>query len=191
LIFVAIARSVTGGPPNAVDARAERHLFDRFTRFAVFFTMAGYGSGVLVAFALATVATLIWMPDRTIAVLPLLAAQSLSQYAIDGLKARYGRARPQNWLYRQELNAAYPSGHAATAVVTYAGLFLLLIGGTHDANAQAVLACAAIVFVAGIGWSRVALGAHYLSDVIAGYALGTATLLLTVAASRAAGLPLP
>jgi undecaprenyl-diphosphatase len=131
------------------------------------------------------------MPARTIGVLPIFAAQALSQYAINGLKARYGRARPENWLFRQEINAAYPSGHAATSVVTYAGLLLLIAGGTANHTVQALLVAGAFVFVAGIGWSRVALGAHYLSDVVAGYFVGAATLLLTVAASRAAGLPLP
>ena len=115
----------------------------------------------------------------------LLAAQLLSQYACNSLKARFGRVRPVNWLHRQELNAAFPSGHSATAVVTYGGILLLFSTQTPDPIVRTACIAAAAIFVAGIGWSRIALGAHYVSDVLAGYLVGFATLCMVLAAARA------
>jgi undecaprenyl-diphosphatase len=79
---------------------------------------------------------------------------------------------------------SFPSGHAQSAVVAYSVLllvFLPVLRGTWRPTAVAV----AVLMVLGIGFSRVALGVHYVSDVLAGYVLGGAWVLAMAAAFNA------
>jgi membrane-associated phospholipid phosphatase len=92
------------------------------------------------------------------------------------------RARP---ILSQPVSVAhgfgFPSGHAQAAVVGYGILlviFLPMVGGA----VRVVAVCGAVLMITAIGFSRIALGVHYLSDVLAGYALGAAWLAAMVAA---------
>jgi undecaprenyl-diphosphatase len=68
---------------------------------------------------------------------------------------------------------SFPSGHAQSAMVAAAVLLLVFLPALRGAG-RAVAVVAAVAFVAAIGFARVALGVHYVSDVLAGYALGAA-----------------
>jgi undecaprenyl-diphosphatase len=68
---------------------------------------------------------------------------------------------------------SFPSGHAQAAMVGYAVLLLVFLPALRGAWRGLAVAVAAVMVIA-IGFSRVALGVHYVSDVLAGYALGAA-----------------
>jgi undecaprenyl-diphosphatase len=68
---------------------------------------------------------------------------------------------------------SFPSGHAQSATVAAAVLLLVFLPALRGARRPLAVA-AAVAFVAAIGFARVALGVHYVSDVLAGYALGAA-----------------
>ncbi len=79
-----------------------------------------------------------------------------------------------------ETGYSFPSGHAMISTVCFgmlAGLLLYRLASRHH-RAVIATAMALVVFV---GISRVVLMAHYLSDVLAGYALGAFWLVLGVA----------
>ncbi|MFJ6479302.1 MULTISPECIES: phosphatase PAP2 family protein [unclassified Streptomyces] len=133
--------------------------------------------------ALAAVAcTLLWWRgdrERALRVaLVTLAASALQQ----GLKALVGRERP---VWPDPVDsaqyAAYPSGHAMTATVV-CGLLLWLLprpAGGRGRIARVVAAWAvAVVSVLGVGFTRVYLGVHWPSDVLAGWLLGVALVAL-------------
>jgi undecaprenyl-diphosphatase len=68
---------------------------------------------------------------------------------------------------------SFPSGHAQSATVAVGVLLLVFLPALHGAwRIAAVAAAAAWMLV--IGFARVSLGVHYVSDVLAGYALGAA-----------------
>jgi membrane-associated phospholipid phosphatase len=75
----------------------------------------------------------------------------------------------------------FPSGHAQAAVVGYGILLVIFLPMLHGA-VRVVAVCGVVLMIAAIGFSRIALGVHYLSDVLAGYALGGAWLAAMVAA---------
>ena len=79
-----------------------------------------------------------------------------------------------------ENGASFPSGHAQAAVVGYAVLLLVFLPVLHGAL-RSVAIGVAVLMVLGIGLSRVALGVHYVSDVLAGYVLGAAWVAAMVA----------
>jgi undecaprenyl-diphosphatase len=71
---------------------------------------------------------------------------------------------------------SFPSGHAMGSLVAY-GMLVYLIGRTMEpARRRVALGGCAAVLVLLIGLSRMYLGVHYFSDVIAGYAAGTVWL---------------
>jgi undecaprenyl-diphosphatase len=79
---------------------------------------------------------------------------------------------------------SFPSGHAQSAVVAASVLllvFLPLLRGSWRSVAVAL----AVTMVMAIGFARVALGVHFVSDVLAGYALGVAWVAAMIAAFNA------
>ena len=100
----------------------------------------------------------------------------------DLVKSLVDRARP---VLSRPVSVAhgfsFPSGHAQAAVVGYGILLVIFVPMLHGAL-RIVAACGALLMIVAIGFSRIALGVHYLSDVLAGYVLGAAWLAAMVAA---------
>jgi membrane-associated phospholipid phosphatase len=69
--------------------------------------------------------------------------------------------------------ASFPSGHAQAAVTGYAVLLLVFMPVLTPRWRRVAVVVAAFMVLA-IGFSRVALAAHFLSDVVAGFILGAA-----------------
>jgi membrane-associated phospholipid phosphatase len=112
----------------------------------------------------------------TVALSPLL--NTLVKLAVD-------RARPV--LPDPVAHAAgksFPSGHAQSAMVAASVLLLVFLPLLHGAW-RWVAVGAAVAYVLAIGFARVTLGVHYVSDVLAGYALGAAWVAAMIAAFNA------
>ncbi|MEO8333934.1 MAG: phosphatase PAP2 family protein [bacterium] len=101
------------------------------------------------------------------------------------LKQIFHRGRPE---YAAEFIAhqswSFPSGHAMDSLVGYGIMLFLVLEHTHDATRRRLLIGSTAIVVALIAWSRVYLGVHYLSDVIAGWLAGGAWLVISVGAYR-------
>ena len=79
---------------------------------------------------------------------------------------------------------SFPSGHAQSAMVAALVLLLVFLPLLRGAWRWVAVA-AAVVYVLAIGFARVTLGVHYVSDVLAGYALGAAWVAAMIAAFNA------
>jgi undecaprenyl-diphosphatase len=79
---------------------------------------------------------------------------------------------------------SFPSGHAQSAMVAASVLLLVFLPLLRGAWRWVAVA-AAVTYVLTIGFARVTLGVHYVSDVLAGYALGAAWVAAMVAAFNA------
>ena len=75
---------------------------------------------------------------------------------------------------------SFPSGHAQSAIVSYS-LLLLVFWSELSRAWRRVALVVSVLMVLGIGLSRVALSVHYVSDVLAGYALGAAWVVAMTA----------
>lgn len=102
-----------------------------------------------------------------------------------GLKAALGRERPQ---WREPVDSAHfsamPSGHALTAALVCVTLLWLWHergASTTDARWRCA-AAVACVSVAGVAFTRLWLGVHWLTDTLVGMVLGTAMALASAAA---------
>ncbi len=179
-VFGALGAYVSTRTPTRLDIEAVA-LRGGATPVAAFFTTLGYWPALTVLSAIAVVAfsgsaDRVWLPAA------LVASHALSQSAIVAIKPVFHRVRPDYWLVRREVDTSYPSGHAATAVTFYGALIVLVrhVALPHGVALVATAALAACVL--GIPWSRLALGAHYLTDVTGGLLVGSAWLAASLAA---------
>jgi undecaprenyl-diphosphatase len=93
----------------------------------------------------------------------------------DSFKLHFHRARPQvPWSIGDEPTFSFPSGHSLFSFVLYGLIAYTLLGRRSPRRAPALLAAAALVL--GIGLSRIYLGMHYPTDVLAGYLTGACWL---------------
>lgn len=77
---------------------------------------------------------------------------------------------------------SFPSGHTMTATVLYGVLAAYLINKTENFGERMLVILAASILIALVGFSRIYLGAHYLSDVLGAMAEGLAWLSLCLTA---------
>jgi undecaprenyl-diphosphatase len=83
-----------------------------------------------------------------------------------------------------EAGHSYPSGHATTAIVFFTGWAIVVAHQVLPPALQDLTVVLLALWGLGIMWSRVALGAHYLSDVFGGALFGGAWLCAVVAFSQ-------
>jgi membrane-associated phospholipid phosphatase len=130
------------------------------------------------------VAWLLWrrLPRLALFVLVTVAGSSLLNQVV---KVAVDRSRPVLPNPVEHANGmSFPSGHAQAAMVGYAVLLLVFLPVVHG-GWRRMAGCGAVLLVLAIGFSRVALGVHYVSDVLAGYILGAAWVAAMTAAFNA------
>ncbi len=128
---------------------------------------------VVVALALVVIAIKIRSPRRGSIIAFLIVLIAGQNLIANLLKVAVDRARPGGHHLAGFSGASFPSGHATTAFAAFAG-FALIFGRERPARVQAVYLGAAAGAAAAVGATRVLLDVHWLTDVIAGAALGLA-----------------
>ena len=116
------------------------------------------------------------MPTRVLLVFLVLVIGGQNLIA-NLVKVLVDRARPDIHPLAALHGASFPSGHSAAAAATYAAC-ALLIGRGRSPRTQAILSGAAVAIAVAVATSRVFLGVHWLTDVLAGLALGWAWFAL-------------
>ena len=84
------------------------------------------------------------------------------------------RQRPPTQIWIVVNIPGFPSGHAVSVVVFYGLLAYLLAPKMPSAFWKGVVVAAALLIIAFVGFSRIFTGGHYLTDILAGYAVGIA-----------------
>lgn len=103
----------------------------------------------------------------------LAAGVVLAQISGQFLKLFYGRTRPSFAVYGDlPTSLSFPSGHSTVATATYFLLALIVAGLEVRTAAKVLVFAMAALLAIGIGFSRVYLGVHWPSDVIAGWCVG-------------------
>lgn len=131
--------------------------------------------GVTVLTLLTLLATAYLLLNRRTAIAVFLFLSVLSGWlASTGLKIIVARARPDVVPHLVDVNdLSFPSGHAMVSAVTYLTLGALL-ARTQRFRATRIFVMAAGIFLAVIiGLSRIYLGVHYPTDVLAGWVAGS------------------
>jgi membrane-associated phospholipid phosphatase len=179
--FSFLAAGVAGGELVSIDRTVAAWLHAHATGFvtALLSTLTALGgTQVLLAVTLAAILSLLLR--RRVAHAALMVAALAGGQALNwALKAAFERPRPS---FSDPLATAtgfsFPSGHATVSLTVYGALAFVTVASVGSRRAQLLALISAIGLVLAIGSSRVYLGVHYASDVLAAYSVGLAWLTL-------------
>ncbi len=153
------------------------------TSFFSFIT--NFGDVWFAVFAAGIIWALLSIQRRGRYTLELFLAVAGSGITVLILKHLFAEPRPLSPVALMTIDSfSFPSGHAAAAASLYGFLLWMSIGTGTITRARAVLAAACAALIVLIGFSRLYLGVHYFSDVIAGYLIGFAWVALGVQIAR-------
>ncbi len=136
--------------------------------------MTALGGGTALTLIVAIVAGLLFVQRHWLTALAMIAASASGGLVVAFVKAQIGRARPDIVDHLVVVShASFPSGHSANSAVVYLTLAGLAQQVTPDRATRRYVMLIAILLVGAIGCSRVYLGVHWPSDVLAGWSFGT------------------
>jgi len=132
------------------------------------------GISVLGLFALIVVLFLLSQRKRLSSLLLILGLAGGVMLS-EGLKAVFERDRPPQALQAVEtINASFPSGHALLATVFYLSVAVMLTRAFPRQRFKVFVLGVGILMALLVGLTRIYLGAHWATDVFAGWAVGSA-----------------
>jgi len=185
--YFALGEFVSFQPPAAFDL-GELGTYGKLVPLAAFLRSAGqfpvYATICIVALVFGLVRRA-WLAAAVTLAIELIFVWKVS----DALKELFHRSRPEAWLVVRESSPSYASGHATLSLACYGFIAYVAWTSTLPKSAKVAIVAACTSVVLAIGWSRLALGAHFPSDVLGGYALGAAALCFAIAFYHPAGLP--
>jgi membrane-associated phospholipid phosphatase len=163
----AAARGLAGEAPGVAWILTESCLWPVLTAFGV----VGCGVAILVP---------AWRGRIVFAIVTTLAAWRTS----DILKDIFARPRPTYWIVHHETTFAYSSGHAMFATLVYWLWAYHAARSGLPAGPRLLLSLVLAAWGVGVIWSRLALGAHYPTDLAGGVLLAVAMLALAGTLAR-------
>ena len=179
--FGAIAEEMAEGDTASQDQGVAEWLHGRATdpftdAFRVF---TWTGNGIFLAIVVLVAALLLWRRALVVDALYVVLAFVGAEVITFGMKLGFRRERP---FFEDPLATAgsfsFPSGHALVSLSVYGSIAIVIARHASSRRTAIAVLAAAAFWVAAIGFSRLYLGVHFLSDVLAGYAAGAAWLAL-------------
>lgn len=134
------------------------------------------GSGFVVWMIVLVASAFLWVHRNRYSVALLWTAFVGGGILNGALKMAFDRPRPRlfEWGVDYAGQSSFPSGHSMTAMVVYATLAYLLARLEPSRGMRRLTLLVAAFLVLVVGLSRLYLGVHYPSDVLAGYVVGLA-----------------
>jgi undecaprenyl-diphosphatase len=172
VLFVALGLAVAHRPPSWFDIRAVGFRGQALGP-AVALTTSGRAP-FLLAFSIVMATIFAFARANVLIPVGVIVSQTASQGAVELIKHAFHRLRPDYWIVGRELGYSFPSGHACTSVVFYGAWLALIAFSPLPKPVKIALGAIVAIWMLGIDWSRLALGAHYATDVIGGTIFGLA-----------------
>jgi undecaprenyl-diphosphatase len=173
--FVELAEVVREGATQEFD-QAVLHWMAAHqtpTLQKVMFEITLLGTGIVLMTMVAVSALFLWLSNHRFSALLLVVATWGGVVINSLLKTTFNRPRPQVFEWGADvLTSSFPSGHAMSATVAYGTVAYLAARLQTSRVARWLTIAIAGVLIVLIGTSRLYLGVHYPSDVVAGSLMG-------------------
>ena len=131
------------------------------------------GGFAWISFTTIVIAIYLWLVGKTRMMAFMLAATVSGALLSSGLKYSFGRPRPDLVPHLSHVvSSSFPSGHSMISAVVYLTLGSLLGAIMPNVKLKLYVLAVAIVLSVLVGISRVYLGVHYPTDVLAGWLAG-------------------
>ena len=180
-IFAVLAHEVVGENEDWFDTRVFNFLNNYSTPFIItffrWFTNLGSTWFLLIAYS-ALIVYLFTKKKKEDAITIIIIAVT-STLLLFGLKTYFARHRPPLPLFDALRNYSFPSGHALSFFIFCCVLFFLIRKTKLSKGWKYAVYSVLMVLSLLIGISRIILRYHYASDVVAGFCLAVAWLILS------------
>jgi membrane-associated phospholipid phosphatase len=166
-LFVLLGLYVVRNGEPAALAALQQSLVNHSTLLAWWITWSCYVQVIgPIAILLLIVAYMVktWRTRILFSIVMLL----LCWRVADFLQHYFARPRPMDWVVKHETAFSYPSSHAAMAFGFYGLWAVMIYWSDLPAGVRRVGALLLAVLTVAICWSRLALGAHYVTDLLGG-----------------------
>ena len=127
-----------------------------------------------------------WLVRTIVPIVVTVVAWQLADFC----QRHFRRLRPPTWYVKHETAFSFPSSHAAIAVAFYLLWAVILWRSDLPQRTRNIVALTGVFLAAGILWSRLALGAHYITDVTGGALLSAGVVCLALGLLAAFGISL-
>ena len=181
--FFCITKEVlTSGSIVKIDLVLANTLYNyRSPAIAEFFLAVTFFGGALFVLTSAAFFSIYCLVKKHLEYLALLVTLSGTVATVSILKALVNRSRPsEDIAYYIEEAQSFPSGHASISVALYGYLVYFLLRTNTSLKMRTVLMTTGTLIIILIGFSRLYLDVHYLSDVLGGYLIGTLWLIIGI-----------
>jgi membrane-associated phospholipid phosphatase len=179
VLYTGLGLAVAHVPPFGIDLAA-RPLAGHAQKLAYVFTESCYWY-VLMVYGIAGIVLAAYARSWRARVIYAVPTTLVTWQVSNLLKNVFGRPRPDYWVLIHEPTYSYSSGHAMFALVVY-GLWAWFVWNSSlPRTVRLVLAPLLALWAGGIVWSRMALSAHYPTDLVGGILLGITMLALAAA----------
>ncbi len=176
LLAAAVATGTAAPFDSLIREAIHRQASSGLTELARLFTLVGSSPVWVPATVIA--AGVLWLKGLRRRACAIALAMSGAILLDNGLKAIFHRARPEAFFGAAPTSYSFPSGHALFAACFYGALAAVVAAGIRKPVWRAAIWVGALCMILGIGLSRIYLGVHYPTDVLAGYLVGGAWLAL-------------
>jgi undecaprenyl-diphosphatase len=187
--FARVAEDYYTGDPLAVwDVHFAVWLHDHTTGglITAFELVTLAGNAVVLSVLVLSIGVVLWRRRRVNDAAFLVVAFLGAEVVNGALKLAFHRPRPELAFLHLE-TYSFPSGHSTAVTAAFGALAFLLWPAMRSVRRRVALVAATVCLIALVGFSRLYLGVHYLSDVLGGFALGAAWLSLCLFAHALLG----
>ncbi|HVX39787.1 MAG TPA: phosphatase PAP2 family protein [Gemmatimonadaceae bacterium] len=189
--FSEVAETVRAGSTQPFDDAIMRWIAQHQTPVlqSIMLEITALGTGTVVTMIVLVSGLFLWLNRHKHSAI-LLVAATLGGLVLDSLlKIGFNRPRPQIFKWgTYAVSSSFPSGHAMSSVIVYGTVAYLAARLQQNARSRVLTMAIAVLIILLICASRLYLGVHYPSDILAGLIIGTAWAAFCMAVLEAAQL---
>lgn len=183
LAFAYLAGEVLEGDTRGIDMRAllaaQTLRSEHGWVTGIMRDFSGLGSMIVLTLFVAAVAGYLWLDRQHMSAVLVVASALSGTLLVSLMKVFFHRARPEGSLAAFVVSSlSFPSGHASMSALVFLTVASLLGRATGALPIRLYFLAIAVVMTLLVGASRVMLGVHWLTDVLGGWAFGTASAIV-------------